>query len=418
MFAKQNACLLGGVDVAEGAEGVGGLHQATGGEVEVGVLLNEVVGGVGVELVEGVRDELVGVTAGGGELGHPDVILAAGRVDVAQVGEELLSASLASRAVPVGVAAVHGAVGSAGLLEGVEPVDAGALVLAAGDGRSEDLGLANEGLHEGLVGSSSGTGVHVALAAVVTLVEAHQGVSAGGDGLLGVLGPALAVHRLGSPEGGDEGNGGVKAVGLGAPVVGPAELVAVGADVGDELGVVVSKTTLSALARGGRDRVVRSDSGRNLADDGGRSLNSGLSRHADNGLGRRGRLGRCHHGSRLRSRGLLGRGGRSDNGGNRGRRSSGCGSSRGANTFTLVGLGFSDGRLSAGSGSGSWQVALGDSDSHDVGDDLHLGRNVVPLVEVAVVGSRYDSQEVRGSECRDDVLGEHVCKGMSGYQIQ
>lgn len=425
--------LHGGVYVAKGAEGVGRLHQAALGEVEVRVALDEAVLGVGVELVEGLLDKGVDITVGGGELGDPDVVLAARLVDLDKVLEEQVGAGIAAGSVPVGVAAVHGAVGATGLHEGAEPRGALAGGLAAGDGGSEDLGLADEGLHEGLVGGGSRGGVHVALAGVVALVEAEEGVGTGRNGLLGVLSPAFAMHGRGSPEGGDVSDGSLEAVRVGAPVVGPTELVAGGADVGDELGVVVGETAtmLAALASGRRGGGIirgdgRGDSGRNLAGNGGRGRldNGGLGGEADHGLLRgRGSLGGGHHGGGLGSGGLLNRSlSRSDNGSSRGRGGGNGLDGLGIRVVTLVGdvnSGDRRGRRSGAGGSGGGQVALGDVDGHNVSDNLDLGGDVIPsVVHVAVVVGSLHSEQVGGAEGRDDVLGEHICKGyvMSGYQ--
>ena len=406
--------LHGGVDVAEGAEGVGRLHQASLGEVEVRVPLDKIVLGVGVKLVERLGDERVDVTVGGGELGHPNVVLAAGVVDLLEVLEEQVGTSFASRSIPVSVATVHGAVGAASFHEGAEPLGTLTGRFTAGDGGGHDLGLTHEGLHERLVGSGGRGSVHVALAGVVTLVEAEDGVGTGIDGLLGVLRPALAVVLLGSPEGRDILDGSLESIRLGAPVVGPAELVAVRADVGDEFGIVVGETTLSAVA-GGSVRGGGRGSRGGLAGNRGRLNNGGLGGDADLGLlRRRDSLGCGHHGSRLRGCGLLNRWGRrSDNGSSRGRRRGNGRGSLGVGVVTLVGMGSSDDRLGGRgrAGSGCGQVALGNVDGHNVSDNLDLGGDVIPPVHVAVVVGSLHSEEVGGAEGRDDVLGEHICEG-------
>lgn len=123
-----------GIDAAVGAERGAGRDEGAAGDHEVGVALDEGVGGIVVEGVHDRGQELADLLVAGaldGELGDPDRLVVAGLMDLLQVGQEVVGVGAV---VPVGGAEVEGALAVAGGDPLLEPVDALVLGAAVGDG--------------------------------------------------------------------------------------------------------------------------------------------------------------------------------------------------------------------------------------------------------------------------------------------
>jgi hypothetical protein len=394
------------VNASSSAEGSAALHQVASGEVEVGVLVDEAVSRVVVELVKGVGEESILITRGDTELSDPDRHVGLS-VGLDKVVKEGLSTILTTGAVPVKVDKVHGAVGTTGRGESGEPVETVASVGAAGDGRSTNLDLANVlGEVLSVVGGSSG-GVEVSLASIVALVEGEKSLNTVGDGGRSSLAPGgVVVGR--TPEHGNVVDVGSQATVGEAPIVAPAERGGSGRDNGrDERSIVVTKTTLDTAAAGRTSRGGRGSGGSSCGSGGGSSSSGGDSNVSAGGAGLGGssrslNSGQSSGGSCVGGRGNddgLGRG----SGGGSGLDRRGLVRRVGSSSLDKVGArGGSGGLVASGDGHGL-------PDSGDI--DLSGGVDDILLVQVSVVVGALDSvEEVSGGNGRDNVLGEHLEK--------
>lgn len=233
--------------------GLASLYHGTLGNHEVGVALDEVVLGVGVDGVANLANPgsvVANLVANRSKLGDPD-----GEASSVVNGLEVAKEVIAVVAVPVDSSEVVGTLATADADELLEPGDTFTVSTAVGDGGSADASLASEGVHVLNVGGGSNRGGDVGLAAIVGLVEAEKSSSSVGNGLLGVIGPGWRKVIPGSPEHGNELDAKVRGEVLNlVPSVSPADLGLVANKAGEELLVVVGETALLAAAGGGCGR--------------------------------------------------------------------------------------------------------------------------------------------------------------------
>lgn len=260
---------------------------------------------------------LIGAAVGA-KLSDPELASARGVTHIADV---LLEAShVGGSVIPVHGHEIDSAAG-ASLHEGFQVSDTHWCGSVRDSGGSE-LGLASEGLHEGLVTCGGGTGVEVSLRGQIGLVKGEEMLASLRNGGGGGLVPAVGVNRLGSPEHRHVLERRWDGGSAGSPVVGPGDLGVRGREAVGKVRIVVGKATLVTVGGWGSDgdrgwcvdwRNGGWDIGRNHGGD--EALDA-----AEDVSGLLGRVGSC-------GGGYVGRGGGSVRSSGRGCRSCGsCGS--------------------------------------------------------------------------------------------
>lgn len=264
-----------GVEGADGEVGVTGAARVTV-KVRLGAL--EEVG------------RLVGGGAGETELGDPDLLARELGLGILVVGLEGFETG-GGRAIPVDVDVVE--LGLGALLDELgEVAETLALVLAGGDGRTDDGGLAREVVHVSLPGVAESRDTEVGLRRNVGLVEAKEDLGTSIDGSLSLLLPVTSVGK--SAEGGDEvgGHAANVTLGVGLPVPGETEvaLASEGLAVGGAI-PAVGKTTLTTRVTGGGSAGGRGGSGRWLGGGSRSGAGDSLDRRSGGVVSRGGRSG-------------------------------------------------------------------------------------------------------------------------------
>lgn len=308
-----NANLSGGVDVAIVAGGVA-VHQDAIANHEVAVAHDVVES---VELGKGLLQESADliVRARGSKLGDDDRLATADLVGLLKLGEQSVDGR--GGGVPVDVAEVESAtaiLSAAGIDEALEPRKTLANSTRVGDRGSTDKCLARVLVQELGVRGSGSSRRQVRLADNIGLVEAEDGLGAGGKSDLNLGIEASGVVRGRAPQSGNIAVlAGVDARGVEAPVVGPVALVTALTKGVGQVAVVVSHTTLAGETTNGSRR----GAGGLAGGSRGAGRRSRLRRRGRRGRGRgRGGSLRAGRGSRSAGRGLLrgrlrsGRGGR------------------------------------------------------------------------------------------------------------
>lgn len=386
-----------GKRVAVGAHAAALDHDAFRGH-EVGVTLNERKGRVLLDLVDYLGDVAVdlGVGAEKAKLGDPH-----GLVEHLVRLEEVVQEYSGGDAVDVKIHKVGGAPSTAGAEPALQPAETHAAAAVGDRGRS-DASLALEGVHVLLVRSRRRLGRHVGLLGMVRLVEAEQGLGAGGNHLLGV-----GLPRVGEALGRSPHHGNVLEPGLGVvrlrPVVRPADLGVGAQEAGEQAGVVVGQAAAAGSGGG------RAATAGGAAAAGGGAASGG---HGNVGVDGDDRRRRDSGGGRLDGRG----GGGHNGGGGHCRGGAGADAGRVEDLVCGDGLGgrrgANLGRAAAGAaeferGSGSGCGTVG-SDGDPVGDSDDLGHD--PPLDVHVGMARAgggDVLEEGGGHQGDESLGKH-----------